>query len=247
MHVMWWMPSKRMAQVPFAEILACSNTSTEGARPAADAHAPLPVRWASCAGGSGPARSRRTPVCASTVQPAISTAFRRPRAVEDEPLAAVAARVEPGERRAEERERRAHRVEQEQVPAADAPDRLERADRVGDHLQDEAHDDDVVLALEVEDAPRLVGDARAAQLAGELEPLAAPCDWKATARRSPRPRPRRGARARTPRSRRRCRRRGSACPSRRATEARPSSAADPSRPACSRRPAGRSRATSRVV
>ena len=41
MHVMWWMPSKRI--VSFQEILACSNTSTEGAGPAADAQPPLPA------------------------------------------------------------------------------------------------------------------------------------------------------------------------------------------------------------
>src|SRR4029079_14627759 len=145
MHVMWWMPSKRMVQIPFAKILAYSNNSTETARPAAGADAPLP-------GAVGRLRLGERPrMVAETAGLHLDRPARdldglpEARAIEDEPLPAVAARVEPGERRAEERERRTHGVEQEQVPAADAPDRLERPDRVGDHLQDEAHDDDVVL------------------------------------------------------------------------------------------------------
>jgi hypothetical protein len=51
-------------------------------------------------------------------------------AVEDEPLAAVAPRVEPGDRRRDQRERAADRVEQQQVAAADGSHRLQRSKRV---------------------------------------------------------------------------------------------------------------------
>ena len=62
-------------------------------------------------------------------------------AVEHEPLAAVAARVEPCKRSAKQLERPAHGVEQDQLTAADASYRLQAAQRVAQHLQHVPHDD----------------------------------------------------------------------------------------------------------
>ena len=93
--------------------------------------------------------------------------------VEDEPLAAVAARVEPRKRSREQVERTAHRVEQDQMAAADAPHRLEAAQRVAQHLQHVAHHDEVELAdlgrVELVDAQVAQLDARAEQLGRERE------------------------------------------------------------------------------
>jgi hypothetical protein len=74
----------------------------------------MPSRCPQLSEARGPAWSRRIPVCASTIQPASSTAFRIP-PVEDEVLQRVAAGIEANERRRQERERQADRVEQELV------------------------------------------------------------------------------------------------------------------------------------
>ena len=95
------------------------------------------------------------------------------RAIEDEPLEGAPPGVETRERRGQQRERQADRIEEEQVPTADAPERVQRAQRVPQHLEDEAHDDEVELAvcvdIEVVDASLAVRDRRTEQLGGERE------------------------------------------------------------------------------
>jgi hypothetical protein len=68
-----------------------------------------------------------------------------PAAVEDEPLAAVPAGIESGERRRKQRQRPAHGLEHDQMPPTHAADGLEPTERVSQHLQDVAHDDHVEL------------------------------------------------------------------------------------------------------
>src|SRR3982751_2780743 len=117
MFVMWWMPSSLM-RLPPGEILECSNTSTrragtERTGPAPRADAVLPRAMRSLRFGERPRNVAQHARLRLDSESGELHDLPHTTWIEDEPLPAVASRVEARERGRQEGERRAHHVEQQ--------------------------------------------------------------------------------------------------------------------------------------